>query len=76
MSIGDGRPDWVRHLESKYGLPIEQVPGTVYGLCYDPPVVVRSVSSDYAADPTAHPRRARLPLGRSNPALRRLDPAA
>jgi hypothetical protein len=35
-------------LEVKHGLPIEQVPGMVYALHYDPPRVVRSVSGEYA----------------------------
>jgi hypothetical protein len=45
------KEQWQLNLEATYGLPIEQVPGTVYSLCYDPPFVVRSVSSDYAATP-------------------------
>jgi hypothetical protein len=54
IMAGDPRPDWVRHLEQKYGLPLRKIPGTIYGLCYDPPVVVRSVSIDYAGHPPKH----------------------
>ncbi len=42
------RPQWVLDLEAKHGLPVEQIPGMVYALHYDPPRVVRSVSGDYA----------------------------
>jgi hypothetical protein len=42
------KPEWVRALEAKYGLPAEDIPGTVYVLHYDPPQIVRSVSMDYA----------------------------
>jgi hypothetical protein len=42
------KPEWVLALEAKYGVPIEDVPGTVYILHYDPPQVVRSVSRDYS----------------------------
>lgn len=45
------KPQWVLDLEAKHGLPIEQIPGTIYALCYDPPTVVHAVSRDYAADP-------------------------
>jgi hypothetical protein len=43
-----GRPQWVLDLEAKHGVPLEQIPGMVYALHYDPPRVVRSVSGDYA----------------------------
>lgn len=42
------KPEWVSALEARYGVPIEDVPGTVYILHYDPPQVVRSVSRDYS----------------------------
>ena len=42
------KPRWVLDLEARHDLPIEQIPGTVYALHYDPPQVVRSVSGDYA----------------------------
>jgi len=42
------KPQWVLDLEASHGLPIEQIPGTVYALHYDPPRVVRAVSGDYA----------------------------
>ena len=59
----DPRPEWVRRLEEKHGLPIHKIPGTVYGLCYDPPVVVESVSMDYAGDPPEHNARGYLSAG-------------
>lgn len=43
-----GKPQWALELEAKHGLPIEQIPGAVYALHYDPPRIVRSVSGDYA----------------------------
>lgn len=45
------KPQWVLDLEAKHGLLGEQIPGTIYALCYDPPAVVRSVSINYAATP-------------------------
>jgi hypothetical protein len=51
------KPEWVLDLEARYGVPIEDVPGTVYILHYDPPQVVRSVSPDYSgqlAEPGSH----------------------
>jgi hypothetical protein len=42
------KPEWVRALEDRFGLPFEQIPGQVYILHYDPPQIVKSVSSDYA----------------------------
>lgn len=42
------KPQWVLDLEAKHGLPIEQIPGMVYALHYDPPRVIRSVSGEYA----------------------------
>lgn len=45
------KPQWVLDLEAKHGIPWEQIPGTIYALCYDPPTVVRSVSINYAAAP-------------------------
>jgi hypothetical protein len=51
------KPGWVLALEARYGVPIEDVPGTVYILHYDPPQVVRSVSRDYSgqlAEPGPH----------------------
>ena len=61
--MDDVRPEWVRRLEEKHGLPIGQIPGTVYACCYDPPVVVRSVSIDYAGDPPEHDDRGYLSAG-------------
>jgi hypothetical protein len=59
----DPRPEWVRRLEDKHGVPINKIPGTVYGLCYDPPVIVESVSMDYAGDPPEHNARGYLSAG-------------
>jgi len=42
------KPDWVLRLEAKHGLPIDQIPGTVYALCYAEPLHVWSVSVDYS----------------------------
>jgi len=42
------KPQWVLDLEAKHGLPIDQIPGMVYALHYDPPRIVKSVSVDYA----------------------------
>ncbi|WP_375425512.1 hypothetical protein [uncultured Friedmanniella sp.] len=42
------KPQWVLDLEAKHGLPYLEIPGTIYTLCYDPPVIVRSVSRNYA----------------------------
>jgi hypothetical protein len=39
---------WQEDLEAKYGMPMDQIPGTVYVLHYDVPQVVKSVSMDYA----------------------------
>src|SRR5215469_5251882 len=39
---------WESQLEAKHGMPLEQIPGTVYALHYDTPQTVRSVSRDYA----------------------------
>ncbi len=61
--MDDPRPDWVRRLEDKHGLPIHQIPGTIYGLCYDPPVIVESVSLDYAGDPPKHNSHGYLSAG-------------
>ncbi len=61
--MDDARPDWVRRLEDKHGLPIHQIPGTIYGLCYDPPTVVESVSLDYAGDPPEHNARGYVSAG-------------
>jgi hypothetical protein len=33
------KPEWVLALEARYGVPIEDVPGTVYILHYDPPQI-------------------------------------
>jgi hypothetical protein len=44
-------------------LPIEEIPGTVYWLCYDPPYVVQSVSRDYVGDPPQTNRRGFLSAG-------------
>ncbi len=60
MDGNDERPDWVRRLEQKHGLPITQIPGTVYACCYEPPIVVHSVSLDYAGDPPRHDERGYL----------------
>jgi hypothetical protein len=57
------KPPWVLALEEKHGLPIEQVPGTLYALCYDPPYVVRSVSTDYAGADPRHDSRGFLAAG-------------
>jgi len=62
-STKDPRPEWVRRLEEKHGLPINEIPGTIYGLCYDPSVVVESVSMDYAGDPPEHNARGYLSAG-------------
>jgi hypothetical protein len=62
-STKDPRPEWVQRLEEKHGLPINKIPGTTYGLCYDPPVVVESVSMDYAGDPPEHNARGYLSPG-------------
>jgi hypothetical protein len=56
-STKDLRPEWIRRLEEKHGLPITKIPGVIYGLCYDPPVVVESVSLDYAGAPPEHNNR-------------------
>jgi hypothetical protein len=56
----DRRPECVRRLEEKHGLPITKIPGMIYGLCYDPPCVVESVSMDYAGDPPEHNGRGYL----------------
>src|SRR5215472_1610695 len=46
---------WEEVLEAKHGLPINEIPGVVYALHYDPPRVVRSVSGDYAGpDPRSN----------------------
>ena len=63
MGVNGEKPEWVRRLEAKHGLPISQIPGTVYACCYDPPVVVHSVSADYAADPPEHDERGYLSAG-------------
>lgn len=41
---------WVTQLERKYGMPVHEIPGTVYILHYFTPQVVKSVSIDYAGD--------------------------
>ena len=48
------KPQWQQALERKHGKPLEDIEGWVYTLCYSPPVVVLSVSSDYPVevDPT------------------------
>jgi hypothetical protein len=56
----DPRPQWVLRLEEKHGLPVAKIPGTIYGLCYDPPIIVQSVSLDYAGDPPEHDSRGYL----------------
>lgn len=61
----DVRPEWVRRLREKHGLPVTQIPGTVCACCHDPPVVVHSVSSDYAGDPPEVEERATCPPGGS-----------
>jgi hypothetical protein len=53
------KPEWVLALEAKHGKPIEQIPGTVYVLCYDPPQIVKSVSRDYSGR-NAIPVKSRL----------------
>src|SRR5215472_10416993 len=45
------RDQWEVDLEAKYGLPLDEIPGTVYVLHYEIPQVVRSVSTDYAGIP-------------------------
>jgi hypothetical protein len=62
-STKDLRPEWVRRLEEKHGRPINKIPGAIYGLCYDPPVIVESVSMDYAGDPPEHNARGFLSAG-------------
>jgi hypothetical protein len=42
------KPQWALDLEAKHGLPIDQIPGAIYALCYDPAVIVQAVSTDYA----------------------------
>ena len=42
------KQEWMLRLEEKYGVPIEQVPGTVYALCFAAPYDVESVSIDYS----------------------------
>ena len=44
----DLRPEWISHLERKHGKPIDQIDGTLYGLCYATPLHVWSVSIDYS----------------------------
>jgi len=44
-------PDWIKALEYKWDLPIEQIPGHVYILCFDVPRIVKSVSKDYPCVP-------------------------
>jgi hypothetical protein len=62
-SAKDPRPEWVRRLEEKHGLPINEIPGTIYELCYDPPIIVESVSLDYAGDPPEDNNRGYLSAG-------------
>ena len=49
--------DWERALEARHGKPIDQIPGTIYALHYDPPAIVQSVSSDYAGPSPQHNSR-------------------
>jgi hypothetical protein len=62
-STSDPRPEWVRRLEEKHGLPITKIPGAIYGLCYDPPIIVQSVSLDYAGNPPEHNNRGYIAAG-------------
>ncbi|HEX4728146.1 MAG TPA: hypothetical protein VH298_10145 [Jatrophihabitans sp.] len=39
---------WEADLEAKHGVPLDQVPGSVYVLHYEVPQVAKSVSTDYA----------------------------
>lgn len=39
---------WEADLEAKHGLPLDQIPGSVYVLHYEVPQIVKSVSTDYA----------------------------
>jgi hypothetical protein len=47
-SAAGGRSQWELDLEAKHGKPLSEITGTVYALHYDPPRVVKSVSTDYA----------------------------
>jgi hypothetical protein len=42
---------WIADLEAKHGMPLDDIPGTVYVLHYEVPQTVKSVSGDYAAHP-------------------------
>jgi hypothetical protein len=45
---------WESDLESKHGMPLDQIVGHVYVLHYEVPQIVKSVSGDYAG-PSARP---------------------
>jgi hypothetical protein len=47
----------------KHGLPITKIPGAIYGLRYDPPAIVESVSMDYARNPPEHNHRGYISAG-------------
>jgi hypothetical protein len=49
------KPEWALRLEEQYGLPFEQIPGTVYILHWDKPTVILSVSYDYGIGASSEP---------------------
>jgi hypothetical protein len=48
-------PEWVTRLEKLHGVPIQEVPGSVYILHWDMPTIVLSVSADYGISISANP---------------------
>lgn len=48
---------WMGRLEAKHGLPLEEIPGTVYVIHYREPTIVRSVSGDYGVGVSERPIR-------------------
>lgn len=45
---------WESDIETKHGLPLDQIVGHVYVLHYETPQVVKSVSDDYAGPEPVH----------------------
>lgn len=48
---------WQEALERKWGLPLYEIPGIVYSICYDPPFQAEGVSADYAGFPPERGKR-------------------
>jgi hypothetical protein len=52
------RDGFALHMERKYGAPIEHIPGVVYAIHYEVPVMAKSVGREYTtsnwAEPPAH----------------------